>query len=109
MVVLKNTLPEQVSSIDHAKGLSQRNAGSVIDFAEVTREEVDVNAGENAYASLYYVFDGKETEDAKVKRFFQTSVVKGKDAFIITGAAIADEDESVLQSLSDAVKSFRAK
>ena len=109
LTVVHNTLPSSVSSVDHAKGLLQRHVLSLVNFSEISRTDVEVPAGGTAYPSLLVVFQGKESEDSMPKEFLQMSVVKGKEAYIITGAYLIDENQTVKDSLVEAIKSLKVK
>lgn len=107
--VLKNELPKETPSIDYAKGLIQHHASALLNYKEISREEVNVGVGDTTFPSLFVIFEGKEKADADAKIFLQISVVKKQTAYLATAAYLKTMDDAMRSEMTQAVKSLHVK
>lgn len=109
VTVTKQVLPKEIPSIEFAKSLIQTHRDSLKNFKEISREELAIKVGDQEFPTLFVSFEGKEQEDADLKRFLQFSGVKRNTAYIVTGAFLPEEDPSIGEAILHMEKSFSIK
>ena len=107
--VVKVHLPEEKTSLDYAKGLLAKHARELVNFKEIKRTDTKIKTGIGEFDSLFMYFSGKEKPDGDNLEFLQTSVVKVKTAYIVTGAFLPGEDEGVKKIIEESINTFEVK
>lgn len=109
IAVIKNNLTEAISSLDYSKALQKKVSNDLGAYKEYSADKTKINIAGKEEDSLYLYFEGRENADSDVKRFMQFSGVKGKTAYIVTGAFLWSEGVGMEKKLDTAIKSFLVK
>lgn len=109
VVVVKNLLPEEISSRDYAQAVARKFAGELTNFKELEVKEDSINVGGTPKATLFIFAEGRETPTADLKHYVMGSGVKEKNAFVVLGAFLANEPEETVEKMNTMVKSFEIK
>lgn len=104
--VTKNTLTEEISSIDFAKSSAAKVGQSLLSFEKLKEENYAFADGDNEINTLWIEFQGKQSATSDLIRFKQLFVVKGTTAFTVTGALLPSEDESIVKQIDEMLNSF---
>ena len=106
--VLKKPLQEEVSTLDYARMVINRQQ-DLYDFRELAREEVKMKIDGREENSYLIRFEGRKAPKEKLVRYSQVYAVKGKNAYIVLAAYAPQENESVVKTMEDIVKSLSVK
>lgn len=101
IVIINNEIPEGVVLLDYAKALRQKIGDELGSFKEISTEEID--------GTLFIYVEGRESDDADLKRFMQLPRITGNKAYTAVGAFLASADIPTVEALLKAVKSFEVK
>ena len=101
IVIVKNELGAESQASDYGKALRQKIIGELSALKELAVEE--------GSSTLFLSVEGRESDDADVKRFVEKSHVKGKTAYIAVGSFLASEDDGTAKKVETAVRSFEVK
>ncbi len=107
--IVKNYLQETMPTLEYAKNVLNRQKGGLFNFKENKREELKLKVGGQDTSTIFIQFEAKKGTDQPTVRYIQTYAVKEKWAFIITGALSTKENDVVLQSIENIIKSFQVK
>ncbi len=105
--VVKNIIRQGTSTIDYAKDVLSRQKNGLIGYRELSRDLVNIQIGGQNVETYRVVFEAKLNPEDPTLRFEQTYGVKGTSGYIILGATSLQETTTVVNSVSDTVKSFR--
>ncbi len=106
--VLKKPLQEEVSSLDYARMVMNREQ-DLYDFKELQRQEITLKINGQDEKTFLIKFEGRKSPEEKLVRYSQSYAVKGKKAYIVLAAYAPQENESVVKVMEDIVKSFSLK
>ena len=109
VVIVKNNLLDPVITLDYAKMVNNRQESGLFNFKESRKEDIKISVGGNEEATLFVLFEAKKAAEEKLVRYLQTYGVKGKSAFIVTGAVSPQDNDSVVKNIEEIVKSFKLK
>lgn len=109
LAVIKNNLQGPVDTLEYAKMVLNRQKSGLFDYKESTRDEYKVSIGGKDTATYFSTFEAKKTANDKLVKYIQTYAVKDNAAYIITGAVSTKENDSVIKTIEDMVKSFKLK
>lgn len=101
IAVIKNELNADIKPLDYVKALQRKMRTDLIDSKDVTLEE--------SGGSLFIYVEGKESPDADRKGFIATAHVKGKTAYVVTGAFLSADSDALAEKIMTGVKSFSVK
>lgn len=100
ITIIKNELTADISSSDYGKALYQKIKKELLSYKE--------NRVENT-AAIFIDVEGRTSTQGDLKRFIQTSQVKGKTAYIVTGSCLSPADEGLIEKIEASVRSFEVK
>ena len=102
--IVARKLQEPIDSLEYAKMVVNRQSSGLIDYRELSKEEVKISGGETD--TLLTIFEARKNADDNLVKYIQTYGVRGDTALIVTGAVSPQESESVVQTIEKIVKSF---
>jgi hypothetical protein len=102
-------LAAPVSAMDYSKQLLQQHRNSLLNFAELKTEDVEIPVAGEFVPTMLLTFSGKVSASAVERKFIQMNLTKDNFAYIVTAAVRVTEDASLVQSLEAVIKSFRLK
>ncbi len=105
--IVKNKLQEPISTIEYAKRVDNRQKTGLYNYKESKNETAKITIGDKTVDTFYRLFEAKKGSDEKLVRYLQIYGVKGNDAYIVTGAVSPKENDSVVKTIEDIVKSFK--
>lgn len=105
--VVKNDLQVTQSSLDYAKQILNRQKTGLLDYRETKREIIQIPVGGQATETYYTEFEARLDQTEPVTKFAQTYAVKDRSGFIIMGTYSTQENTSVIDKVTAAVKSFK--
>jgi hypothetical protein len=109
MVIVKNTLQEPIATLEYAKMVLNRQKSGLYDYKESRRDETKITIGGNEDPTFFTLFEAKKSTEENSVRYLQTYGIKGKSAYIVTGAVSTQENDSVVKDIENMVKSFKLK
>jgi hypothetical protein len=109
IVIVKNSLQEPVDTLEYAKMVLNRQSTGLYDYKESRREEAKISIGGKDAQTFFTDFQAKKTAAENTVRYLQTYGVKDNAAYIVTGAASTKENDSIIKTIEDTVKSFKLK
>lgn len=107
--IVKNSLQEPISTDEYSKRVSNRQKSGLYNYKESKNDPVKIKIGDKDIDSFYRLFEAQKGPDEKLVRYMQTYIVKGDSAYIITGAVSPKENDAVMKTIEDIVKSFKLK
>jgi hypothetical protein len=107
--VVKRTLLEDQSTLDFAKRVINRESGGLASYREFKKETRKMPVGDQTEDTLISYFEARKSTQDPLIQYIQTYGVRGKTAFIVTGAFSPNEEQSTVQRVENIVKSFRLK
>jgi len=105
--VVRNTLQKDISNLDYAKEILNRQKVGLLDYKETKREIVSITIGGQAQETYFVEFEARLNATEPVTKFIQTYAVKDRAGYIIMGAHSFDEQSAVVDKLSSVIKSFK--
>lgn len=109
VVIVKNTLQENLPTLEYAKRVYNRQQSGLYDFKEVKKDPFKIKIGGKEEETFFLRFEARKSLDEQPVRYFQTYAVKGNNAYIITGGTSLQENEATAKLIEDTVKSFVLK
>jgi hypothetical protein len=109
LVIVKNSLQESVDNVEYAKMVLNRQKTGLYDYKEARRDEIKLTVAGKETDAYFTDFSAKKSAEEKIVRYLQTYAVKDNNAYIATGAVSTKENDSVVKTVEDMVKSFRLK
>lgn len=107
--IVQNGLQQPIALLDYAKMVSNRQRSGLYDYKETKKEEVKMKIGTREEPSYIIMFEAKKSPDEKIVRYIQAYAISGNSAYIITGAISTQENDNVVKTIEDIVKSFKLK
>ncbi len=107
--IVRNELQEPISTLDYAKMVLNRQKTGLYNYKESRREDTSMTIGGAATSTFFTLFEAKKTTDDKSVRYLQTYGVKAEYAYIVTGAVSPSENENMVKTMEDTIKSFQLK
>ena len=107
--IVKNNLQEPISTVEYSKRVENRQSSGLYDYKESKNDPIKITIGDKQVDSFYKLFEAKKGPDEKLVRYMQIYGVKGDSAYIITGAVSPKENDAVIKTIEDIVKSFKLK
>lgn len=107
--VSKNELNENITSLDFAKSSMAKAKSTLISFEEIDTENYSVEFNGEPIETLITEFQGKKIASDPAVRFKRLSLVKGNQAFTVSGAYLPGEDEGVINAIDEMLRSFSLK
>jgi lipopolysaccharide export LptBFGC system permease protein LptF len=107
--IVQNNLQQPLSLLDYAKMVNNRQRSGLYDYKETKKEDFKLKIGSKEEPSYIIMFEAKKTPDEKVVRYIQGYGISGNSAYIITGAISTQENDNVVKTIEDIVKSFKLK
>jgi len=105
--VVRNALQKDISSLDYAKEILNRQKTGLLDYRETKREILPISIGGQNQETYYVEFEARLNATEPVTKFSQTYAVKDKAGYIIMGSYSIDEQSAVIDKISSVVKSFK--
>jgi hypothetical protein len=107
--IVKNNLQEPISTVEYAKRVGNRQNTGLYNYKESKNDPIKISIGDKEVDSFYRLFEAQKGPDEKLVRYMQIYGVKGDSAYIITGAVSPKENDAVIKTIEDIVKSFKLK
>lgn len=107
--ISKNDLNEDISSMDFAKSSMAKAKSTLVSFEEISNENYSVELNGEPVETLITEFQGKKIASDPTVRFKRLSLVKGNQAFTVSGAYLPSEDEGVINAIDEMLRSFVLK
>lgn len=82
---------------------------TLVSFEEISSEASNVSQGEERIAAYTANTQGKISADGPIIQFEQLYSIKDKTAYVVTGAYLSTEDESVVKKIDAMLNSFSLK
>ncbi|MBD3270834.1 hypothetical protein GF376_04895 [Candidatus Peregrinibacteria bacterium] len=105
--VTKNELAEQTASIDYATQIINGEKNSLLEFKEISRNRINLPVGNRTFETYLIEFEAKLNPTDPALRFIQIAGVKNSTGYVVLGATSLQEQTSVVNSVSNTVKSFK--
>lgn len=109
ITITKNTLSSVFSSTDYTKIVIEELKTELVNFEEISSENIKLLVGSQEIDATFNHFSGKQKTDSDTLQFMQIYAVKENSGYIVTASATTNEEESVLDALTQALKSFSVK
>lgn len=109
ITITKNTLTSVVSSTDYEKIVTEELQGELVNFKETKSEKMKIMIGSQEADTIFVTFTGKQKVESDTLQFMQIYAVKENVGYIVTASAGMNEEESVVDALTQALKSFSVK
>lgn len=107
--IVQNNLQQPVSLLDYAKMVNNRQRSGLYDYKEIKKEDFKMKIGSKEEPSYIVMYEAKKSPDEKVVRYIQGYGISGNSAYIITGAISTQENDNVVKTIEEIVKSFKLK
>jgi hypothetical protein len=107
--VVRRVLQENETSLDFAKRTINRESGDLASYREYKKETKKISIGDNSEDTYISYFEARKSTQDLLIQYIQVYGVRGKAAFIVTGAFSPNEEQSTVQTVENIVKSFRLK
>jgi len=107
--VVYMALDKEIDARDYAKSNVMTAQKALISFKEIGKEEYDFAYGEDVIKTYISTFEGKKNVQEPIVRFKQLYVVLNTDAYVITGAYLPSENESIVKTVDEMLHSFSLK
>lgn len=99
-------VPDGTSSLDYSKSVIHDQRNGLVNYEELSREEIQLNVAGALVDTNLITFEGKTHPEAQVRKFMQVVLVKGVDAYSVTGAMRTNESEDIVTIVEGMLKSF---
>lgn len=109
VTVVAKSLLEPVSSLEYGKLVHNRESTGLIDFKETQKDTVRIKIGDQEIETLFRVYEGRKAPNESLIRYYETYAVKDNKAYIIAGGVHPRENENVIQTVQNIVKSFQLR
>lgn len=109
ITITKNPLSSVLTSTDYEKVITAELKKQLINFTEVSTENLKISIGGQDTDTTLVTFTAKQKADSDTLQFMQIYGVKENSGYIVTASAGTDEDTSVTDALTQALKSFNIK
>lgn len=103
--VIKEDLTGDVSSVDYARANINLAAQNLTDYEKVQEAEMDLGG----IPAMVHIFQARLNPTENLIRFVQLYVVKGKDAYIVSGGMLPSTPKELRDQVGASVTSFRLK
>lgn len=107
--ISKSELDKEMTSKDLALSTLSKAKVRVIAFTAGAESELEVNKGSEKVTGYLVHFSGRKSVSDPIVQFDQLFVVDGKTVFVLTGAYLQTEDESVVKLVGEMLNSFALK
>lgn len=103
--IIKEDLTSEVSSIDYARANINLAAQNLTGYEKVQEAQVDIGG----IPGMVHIFQARLNPTEKLIRFIQLYVVKGKDAYIVSGGMLPSTPKDIRDQVGASVTSFRLR
>ena len=107
--VSKTTLGEDISSQDFAISSSSKIQNTIVSYQLIGKTDYQFIGPRQTVETYIIDFEGKKAASEAIIHFKNLYIVDNKIGYIVTGAYLPSEDESVVKSISDMLESFSIK
>ncbi len=107
--ISKTVLDKEMTSAYLAASTLSKAKVKLVGFAQGDESEIDVNKGTEKVKAKLVHFSGRKSASDPVVQFDELFVVDGDTLFLLTGAYLATEDESVVKQVGEMLNSFALK
>lgn len=107
--VVQVTLDKDIDSRDYAKSNVMTAQKALISFKEIGKEDQVVPYGKDGIQTYVSTFEGKKNVQDPIVRFKQLYVSFNKTGYIVTGAYLPSENESIVKTIDEMLHSFSLK
>lgn len=107
--IIQVVLDKEVDSRDYAKSNVMTAQKALISFKEIGKEDIVVPYGKDGIQTYLSTFEGKKNVQDPIVRFKQLYVSFNKTGYIITGAYLPSENESIVKTIDEMLHSFSLK
>jgi len=107
--VVYTVLDKAIDARDYAKSNVMAAQKALISFKEIGKEEYNFPYGKDIIQTYISTFEGKKNVQEPIVRFKQLYVVLNTDAYIVTGAYLPSENESIVKTIDEMLHSFSLK
>lgn len=109
VIILKNELTSEISSLDYAKLLERKMANELTAYRILSSDVFKIKVAGQETDTIFLNAEGRESPAADIKRFMQVSAVKGTSAFVALGAYDISENEETVKKLNTMLREFEVK
>ena len=105
--IVKNNVPAQTATLNYAKEVLNREKTGMLDYKETKRDLTKVSVAGTEVETYTVEFEAHLTQSDPLTHFVQTFAVKGTSGYIILGSYSLQENTTVVNKISDIIKSFK--
>ncbi len=109
VVVVKNTLPGEATTLDYAKVLYEKIKNSLSSFKEGAQDATQLRVDGVATDTIFTDVQGREGPDRDLKRFMHLSGVSGTTAYVVAGSMLVGEGEATAKKMETMIRSFEVE
>lgn len=109
IVVIKSGVGVNTQTMDYAKSLKYRIAGSLIGYRDLGSDPLVVNVGDIPVDTLLIKSEGREKEQSDLKEFIHVAVIKNGIAYTVVGTLLVNADESEKERVHTIATSLKIK
>jgi len=103
------TVPAGISDVDFGKSSLLKAKEGLVAFKELSKEDFTFKYKDSDVATTISGFEGKKSPSDPIIRFKQSYVINNGFGYVITGAYLPTEDESVVKMVDTMLHSFSLK
>lgn len=107
--VYKKSVPADVSSANFALSEIRNQEKNVLNFKELSRENVKIAISDQNVDTILFYFEGKEKAEEEIIKFFQIFGVKNAVGYIVTGSAASDALDETVKKIEESLRSLVIK
>lgn len=104
--ISKIQIPEETTSEDLGKSTLLKSKESLVSFKELSKEPKIIKFGDTEIQTFISGFEGKKSTSDPIIKFKQLYVSMKGVGYVITGAYLPYEDESVVKMIDEMLHSF---
>ncbi|MDD3861486.1 MAG: hypothetical protein PHP74_01175 [Candidatus Gracilibacteria bacterium] len=104
--ISKIQIPKETTSEDLGKSTLLKSKESLISFKELSKDPIIIKLGETEIQTFISGFEGKKSTSDPIIKFKQLYVSMKGFGYVITGAYLPYEDESVVKMIDEMLHSF---
>jgi len=93
--------------LDYAKEILNREKDGLLDYKETKRDLVKIKIAGNDIETYNVEYEARLAQTDPLVHFIQSFAVKNKAGYIILGSSSLQENSTVVNKVSDIIKSFK--
>jgi hypothetical protein len=107
--VSQSKIPEETTSADFGKSTVLKAKESLVGFKELSKEDLTIKISDTEIQTFISGFEGKKSPADPIINFKQLYISYKGAGYVITGAYLPIEDESVVKMIDAMLHSFSLK